>query len=92
MKKVVFILLSMMLTISVMAQQKIQLRSADRAECTKSDMTSLQASFSFSTVFLNTLKIICFQLSDPSSSTIIYLGIEKLYFKNIVLIVASTCA
>ena len=50
MKKVVFILLSMMLTISVMAQQTIQLRSADRAECTKSDMTSLQASFSFSTI------------------------------------------
>ena len=39
-----------MLTISVMAQQTIQLRSADRAECTKSDMTSLQASFSFSTI------------------------------------------
>ena len=50
MKKVVFILLSMMLTISVMAQQTIQLRSADRAECTKSDMTSLLASFSFSTI------------------------------------------
>ena len=39
-----------MLTISVMAQQRIQLRSADRAECTRSDMTSLQASFSFSTI------------------------------------------
>ena len=50
MKKVVFILVSMMLTLSVVAQQRIQLRSADRAECTKSDMTSLQASFSFSTI------------------------------------------
>ena len=40
----------MVLTINVMAQQRIQLRSADRAECTRSDMTSLQASFSFSTI------------------------------------------
>ena len=36
--------------ITAMAQQRIQLRSADRAECTRSDMTSLQASFSFSTI------------------------------------------
>ena len=50
MRKVLFILLSMTLSMSVMAQQKIQLRSADRAECVKSDMTSLQASFSFSTI------------------------------------------
>ena len=50
MKKVVFILLSIMLSISVMAQQQIQLRSADKAECVKSDMTSLKASFSFSTI------------------------------------------
>ena len=48
MKKVVFILLSMMLSFSVIAQQKIQLNSADKAECVKSDMTSLKASFSFS--------------------------------------------
>ena len=33
-----------------MAQQKIQLRSADKAECVKSDMRSLKASFSFSTI------------------------------------------
>ena len=50
MKKVVIILLSMVLSVSVMAQQKIQLRSVDKAECVKSDMTSLQASFSFSTI------------------------------------------
>ncbi len=50
MKKVVFIFLAIMLSVSVMAQQKIQLRSADKAECVKSDMTSLKASFSFSTV------------------------------------------
>ena len=35
---------------NVMAQQKIQLRSDNRAECIKSDMTSLKASFSFSTI------------------------------------------
>ena len=50
MKKVLFILLSMVLSASVMAQQKIQLRSADKAECVKSDMTSLKASFSFSAI------------------------------------------
>ena len=42
--------LAMILSVSVMAQQNIQLRSTDKAECVKSDMTSLQASFSFSTI------------------------------------------
>ena len=37
-------------SVAVFAQQKIQLRSADKAECVKSDMTSLTASFSFSTI------------------------------------------
>ena len=50
MKKVVFMFLAMALSVSVMAQQKLQLRSADKAECVKSDMTSLKASFSFSTI------------------------------------------
>lgn len=50
MKKAFLILLTLVLSVSVMAQQKIQLRSADKAECTRSDMTSLQASFSFSTI------------------------------------------
>ena len=48
MRKAFTILLSMMLGMSVMAQQKIQLRSVDKAECVKSDMTSLKATFSFS--------------------------------------------
>ena len=50
MKKIVTILLCIVLSISVLAQQKIQMPSADRAECVKSDMTSLKASFSFSTI------------------------------------------
>jgi len=50
MKKAFFILFVILLNVSMMAQQKIQLRSADRAECLKSDMTSLKASFSFSTL------------------------------------------
>ena len=50
MKKLFFVAMAMILSVSVMAQQKIQLRSADRAECTKSDMRSLKASFSFSTI------------------------------------------
>ena len=50
MKKHLFLIVCMVLGVSVMAQQKIQLRSADKAECVKSDMTSLRASFSFSTI------------------------------------------
>ena len=50
MKKVAFIFLAMMLSVSVMAQQSIQLRSVNKAECVKSDMTSLKASFSFSSL------------------------------------------
>ena len=50
MKKLFLIAMTLILSVSVMAQQKIQLRSADKAECVKSDMTSLRASFSFSTI------------------------------------------
>ena len=50
MKKIFLIAMTLMLSVSVIAQQKIQLRSADKAECVKSDMTGLKASFSFSTI------------------------------------------
>ena len=50
MKKLLLFAMMSILSISVMAQQKIQLRSVDKAECVKSDMTSLKASFSFSTI------------------------------------------
>ena len=50
MKKLFLIAMMLTLGVSVIAQQKIQLRSADKAECVKSDMTSLKASFSFSTI------------------------------------------
>ncbi len=50
MNKIFTTLLCMILSISAIAQQKIQLRSADRAECVKSDMNSLKATFSFSTI------------------------------------------
>ncbi|MBR5030910.1 MAG: hypothetical protein IKX63_07415, partial [Muribaculaceae bacterium] len=43
-------LFCLMLGIGAIAQQKIQLRSANRAECTQSDMTGLKASFSFSSL------------------------------------------
>ena len=36
--------------LSAMAQQKIQLRSTDKSECVSSDMNSLRATFSFSTI------------------------------------------
>jgi hypothetical protein len=56
MKKVLLTLLLVAFGTSVMAQQKIQLRSADRAECVKSDMTSLKATFSFSGIETSELK------------------------------------
>ena len=50
MRKVLFILLAMALSVGAMAQQKIQLRSVDKAECERSDMSGLRASFSFATI------------------------------------------
>ncbi len=50
MKKFFLVVMTLVLSISVMAQQRIQLRSADRAECVSSDMNGLRASFSFSTI------------------------------------------
>ena len=50
MKKLFLIAITLMLGVSVMAQQKIQLRSVDKAECVKSDMRGLKASFSFSSI------------------------------------------
>ena len=50
MKKLISVAMTFVFGLSVMAQQRIQLRSADRAECTKSDMRSFKASFSFSTI------------------------------------------
>ena len=50
MKKVLVFMLLLVIGLSAMAQQRIQLRSADKAECVSSDMTSLRASFSFSTI------------------------------------------
>ena len=50
MKKLFLIAMTLILGVSVMAQQKIQLRSTDKVECVKSDMTGLKASFSFSSL------------------------------------------
>ena len=50
MKRLISTLLCLLLCISAIAQQNISLRSSDKAECIKSDMTSLKASFSFSTI------------------------------------------
>ncbi len=50
MKRFFLIAMTLILSVSVFAQQKIQLRSADKAECVKSDMTGLKATFSFSTI------------------------------------------
>ena len=50
MKKVLFSMLLFVLGLTAMAQQSIRLRSADKAECVKSDMNGLKASFAFSTI------------------------------------------
>ena len=50
MKKLFLVAMTLILGFSAIAQQKIQLRSADKAECVKSDMTGLKASFSFSAI------------------------------------------
>ena len=43
-------MLLVVIGLTAMAQQRIQLHSVDKAECVSSDMTSLKASFSFSTI------------------------------------------
>ena len=48
MKKVLFSICLLAFGLCAMAQQSIQMRSANRAECTRSDMTRLEATFSFS--------------------------------------------
>ena len=50
MKKLFLMAMTLILSVSVMAQQKIQLRSVNKVECVKSDMTSLKARFSFSSL------------------------------------------
>ena len=48
MKNHLFFLCAIIISMNAMAQQRIQLRTKDKAECVKSDMTGLKASFSFS--------------------------------------------
>ena len=50
MKKVLFSMLLFVLGLTAMAQQSIPLRSADKADCIKTDMNGLKASFAFSTI------------------------------------------
>ena len=50
MKKLFLIAMTLMLSIGVMGQQPITLRSTNRAECVSSDFQQLRASFSFSTI------------------------------------------
>ena len=50
MKRFFITLLLVAIGTSIMAQQKIQLRTADKAQCVKSDMKTLKASFSFSSI------------------------------------------
>ena len=56
--------MTLILSVSVFAQQKIQLRSADKAECVKSDMKGLQATFSFSSLEATTIETTRGELSE----------------------------
>ena len=56
MKKTLFLLLVLFLGFQTFAQNAIQLRSSDKAECVKSDYSSLKATFSFSSVETNQQK------------------------------------
>ncbi|MCR5658819.1 MAG: peptidase C25, partial [Bacteroidales bacterium] len=56
MKRAFLSFLLLVFAVSVTAQQTIQLRSANRAECVKSDMKSLKATFSFSGIEASELK------------------------------------
>ena len=64
MKKAVFMFLAIVLSVSVMAQQRIQLRSIDKVECVKSDMTGLKASFSFSSLDASNVETTRGELSE----------------------------
>ena len=56
--------MTLILSVSVFAQQKIQLRSADKVECVKSDMKGLQATFSFSSLEGTTIETTRGELSE----------------------------
>ena len=64
MKKLFLIAMTLILSVSVMAQQKIQQRSADKVECVKSDMKGLSASFSFSCLDATTIETTRGELSE----------------------------
>jgi len=64
MKRFFLIAMTLILSVSVFAQQKIQLRSADKVECVKSDMKGLQASFSFSSLEATTIETTRGELSE----------------------------
>lgn len=63
MKRVFLSLLLLAFGLSAMAQQ-IQLRSADKVECVKSDMAGLKANFSFSSLDANTIETTRGELSE----------------------------
>jgi len=64
MKKVLFSLLLLAFGLSALAQQNIQLRSTDKAECVKSDMNGLKANFSFSSLDAETIETTRGELSE----------------------------
>ena len=64
MKKLFLIAMTLILGFSAIAQQKIQFRSTDKAECVKSDMTSLKATFSFSALEANKVETTRGELSE----------------------------
>ena len=74
MKKLFLIAVTLVLSVSVMAQQKIQLRSVDKAECVKSDMTGFKASFSFSTLEASNIETTKGEFSEISIDGAFFTG------------------
>ena len=64
MKKTFLSLLLLAFGLGAMAQQSIQLRSADRVECVKSDYRQLKANFSFSSLDASTIETSRGELSE----------------------------
>ena len=64
MKKVLFSILLLAIGLSAMAQQSIQMRSVNKVECVKSDMTQLRANFSFSSLEAQTIETTRGELSE----------------------------
>ena len=76
MKKLLILCLALAIGGSAIGQAKIKLQSADKAQCVKSDMMSLKASFSFSTIEAENVETKGGQFSQLSMANTVIGGSE----------------